>query len=231
MREILAEGESVLMKNAPDRTLVGVVAQEPIRLAGLVSAFETHPSIGTVVADLNSLLENIAVHVLLLDISQNPQWIDTQIAAKRVRPDILQVVLGPMADDEMVMRSIIAGARGYLDLNSDTAAVLAATEIVLKGWIWAPRRLLAKLIDRLIGQQTTQVAASTLLLSRRERQVLDLIMAAFSNREIAETLGIEERTVKSYVASLLRKSGAENRVALSVQATQESMRKQRDHDA
>jgi DNA-binding NarL/FixJ family response regulator len=49
-------------------------------------------------------------------------------------------------------------------------------------------------------------------------------MTASSNREIAEELGIEERTVKAYVASLMRKSGVDNRVSLSVQATQESMR-------
>jgi len=65
------------------------------------------------------------------------------------------------------------------------------------------------------------------IFSPRERQVLDLIMAACSNREIAMRLGIEERTVKAYVASLMRKTGMENRVALSVQATQVSMRELR----
>jgi len=40
-------------------------------------------------------------------------------------------------------------------------------------------------------------------------------------------LGIEERTVKAYVASLMRKTGMDNRVSLSVQATQVSMREQR----
>jgi DNA-binding NarL/FixJ family response regulator len=57
--------------------------------------------------------------------------------------------------------------------------------------------------------------------------VLDLIMTACSNREIASELGIEERTVKAYVASLMRKTGADNRVSLSVQATQNMMREQR----
>ena len=54
--------------------------------------------------------------------------------------------------------------------------------------------------------------------------MLDLIMTARSNREIGEELGIEERTVKAYVASLMRKTGTDNRVALSVQATQDSLR-------
>jgi DNA-binding NarL/FixJ family response regulator len=83
------------------------------------------------------------------------------------------------------------------------------------------------LIDRLLSQPGAGVTAISPVLSPRERQVLDLIMAARSNREIAEELGIEERTVKAYVASLLRKTGADNRVSLSVQATQDSLREAR----
>ena len=55
-------------------------------------------------------------------------------------------------------------------------------------------------------------------LTERERQVLELITMAQSNREIAEELGIEERTVKMYVARLMRKTGADNRIKLSISA-------------
>jgi DNA-binding NarL/FixJ family response regulator len=48
--------------------------------------------------------------------------------------------------------------------------------------------------------------------------VLKLLVAARSNREIARTLGIEERTVKAHVAKLMRKVGVENRIALSIYA-------------
>jgi DNA-binding NarL/FixJ family response regulator len=58
--------------------------------------------------------------------------------------------------------------------------------------------------------------------------VLELIMSGSSNREIATVLGIEERTVKAYVTSLFRKTGAENRVSLSVQATQDYLRAPRN---
>jgi len=55
-------------------------------------------------------------------------------------------------------------------------------------------------------------------LTDREQQVLDLILLARSNREIADELGIEERTVKSHVGKLMRKIGAENRIELSIRA-------------
>jgi DNA-binding NarL/FixJ family response regulator len=98
----------------------------------------------------------------------------------------------------------------------------------MHGGIWAPRRLLSLLIDRLLNQNYGSIALATPILSPRERQVLNLIMTARSNREIGEELGIEERTVKAYVASLMRKTGTDNRVSLSVQATQGSMRTHRE---
>jgi DNA-binding NarL/FixJ family response regulator len=55
-------------------------------------------------------------------------------------------------------------------------------------------------------------------LTVREQQVLDLILLARSNREIAQQLGIEERTVKAHVGRLMRKTGAENRIELSIKA-------------
>jgi predicted transcriptional regulator len=53
--------------------------------------------------------------------------------------------------------------------------------------------------------------------------VLKLLVAARSNREIARTLGIEERTVKAHVAKLMRKVGVENRIALSIYAVTNSI--------
>ena len=55
-------------------------------------------------------------------------------------------------------------------------------------------------------------------LTAREEQVLQLLLLARSNREIAGELGIEERTVKAHVGKLMRKIGAENRIELSMRA-------------
>jgi DNA-binding NarL/FixJ family response regulator len=57
----------------------------------------------------------------------------------------------------------------------------------------------------------------------RETEVLKLLVAARSNREIARTMGIEERTVKAHVAKLMRKVGVENRIALSIYAVTNSI--------
>ncbi len=94
--------------------------------------------------------------------------------------------------------------------------VRKAVEIVTSGSIWAPRRLLSKLIDRLLKVPDAVPAAGGPTLTARERQVLELILTARSNREIAAKLGIEERTVKAYVGRLMKKTGSDNRIKLSM---------------
>jgi DNA-binding CsgD family transcriptional regulator len=60
-------------------------------------------------------------------------------------------------------------------------------------------------------------------LTDREQQVLELILLAQSNREIARQLGIEERTVKAHVGRLMRKTGADNRIELSMRALNQEL--------
>jgi DNA-binding NarL/FixJ family response regulator len=123
-------------------------------------------------------------------------------------------VIGPEGNDELVLESIVAGARAYLELTADAEAVKNAIETVTAGSIWAPRRLLSKLIDRLLKGPDTSLTNPRPHLTDREHQVLECIMQACSNREIAQQLGIEERTVKAHVGRLMRKTGTENRTEL-----------------
>ena len=102
--------------------------------------------------------------------------------------------------------------------------VRKAIDVVTEGSIWAPRRLLSQLIDRLSKGRDTSLTASAPQLTERERQVLELILMARSNREISAQLGIEERTVKAYVGRLMRKAGTDNRIKLSMSALSLSLK-------
>jgi len=196
-------------------------------LLGLISAFEEHSSIRIHLGEMDVLLADRSLHYLILDVSCNSTWQEWPMKVRKTRPDLQQILLGPTADEEVMMRSIAQGVRAYLDSNCGPLAVRQAVEAVIDGYIWAPRRILTKLIDRLLSRGGATATMTAPVFSPREQQVLNLIMTACSNREIAEELGIEERTVKAYVASLMRKTGAENRVMLSVQATQSVMREHR----
>lgn len=200
---------------------IGVLAGEPIRLAGLSTVFEEAPEDGKphlvpVVGALQELLADPRLLYMVVDFNSSDEGMKTLEKVKRSRPAMRQIVIGPEHDDELVLKAITAGARAYLDSSADPHTVRMAIDIVVSGSIWAPRRLLSRLIDRLLGVNEGGDSLKTLQLTQRERQVLDLILLARSNREIAEELGIEERTVKAHVGRLMRKTGAENRIELSV---------------
>jgi DNA-binding NarL/FixJ family response regulator len=116
------------------------------------------------------------------------------------------VVFTAHDSDEEVFRAIRGGARGYLLKGSPAAEIAAAIRQVHAGESYLSPRIAAKLV-----KSTTQPRGRTGLLSPRERGVLRLVAAGLSNRQIAETLSISERTVKFHVTAIFNKLGAENR--------------------
>jgi DNA-binding NarL/FixJ family response regulator len=209
------------MSRNPDPIRIGLVADEPIRLAGLKSIFEQpaqEPQLLPVSGSIAELLASAALEYLVVDLNSSSGGLEVLEGIRRVRPDLRLIVIGPAGDDELVVNSIIAGARAYLEASAGPETVRMAIEVVTQGSIWAPRRLLSRLIDRLLKAPVSTSAAASPQLTGREREVLELILLAHSNREIASELGIEERTVKAYVGRLMRKAGADNRITLSMSA-------------
>ncbi len=200
-----------------------MLAGEPIRLEGLATIFEQQPQPGRaqllpVVGNLQNLLTNESIDYLVVDLCESSERLDSLAEIRQARPDLRLIVIGPEGDDQLVMDSIVAGARAYMDGSAGPDVVRQAIEIVISGSIWAPRRLLSTLIDRLLSGSGGGGPLVPPHVTAREREVLDLILLAHSNREIAHELGIEERTVKAHVSRLMRKTGAANRIDLSMWA-------------
>lgn len=212
----------------PEPINIGMVADEPIRLAGLASILDqpqlpSQAKLVPVAGKLRELLQQPELKYLLIDAHSSSSALKTLETVRRVRPDMRLIAIWPAGTDEQVMKSIICGARAYLDVSDSPETVRKAIEVVTEGSIWARRRLLSRLIDRLLEtpEPATQVADAQL--TARERQVLELILKARSNREIARQLGIEERTVRAHLARLMRKAGVDNRIKLSMSVLGKSL--------
>ena len=212
----------------PEPVRIGLVVGEPIRMEGITSVFEEtlgdgHAHLLPVFGSMDELLSSPELGYLVVDMNSKPTGLGTLEQIRRQRPDLRLIVIGPAGNEELVMDSIVAGARAYLDSSAGPQVVRQAIEVVTNGSIWAPRRLLSKLIDRLLKSPDASFTTVSPHLTERELQVLELILMARSNREIAHQLGIEERTVKAHVGRLMKKTGADNRIGLSLRALTHSL--------
>ena len=207
---------------SPSRLRVALLEAEPIRVQGFVTLFQDHPRIEFVVFELAQFLADHEFKLALVGLHGDVLPLPLVGTIHGLRPDVRLIVMGPDADDEVILQAITAGAKAYLEASATPQQVEQAIVIVSQGSIWAPRRVLSIFVDR-ATKSSRAVTPALAQFTAREIQVLKLLVAARSNREIARNLGIEERTVKAHVAKLMRKVGVENRIALSIFAVTNSI--------
>jgi DNA-binding NarL/FixJ family response regulator len=216
-------------RNYAQHLKVGLLAVEPIRRTGLRSILEEIRGLELIDSDLDGLFAAGSLDVAVVSLMVHEEILQT-IERLRVRmPAVRVIVMSEDGDDESVIAAISAGAKGYLQDNATPEEVERAVAMVASGSIWAPRRALSMLVDRMLdnGPLTGRSAPQ---FTHRELEVLQLLVSARSNREIAQALGIEVRTVKSYVGRMMRKVGVGNRIALSMHAAKHALGGGPDHD-
>src|ERR1700733_7349541 len=206
----------------PPRLRVALLEPEPIRLQGFVTLFQDHPRIEFVVFELAQFLADQEFKLALIGLHGDRLPLPMVGTIHGLRPDVRLIVMGPDADDEVILQAITAGAKAYLEASATPLQAEQAIVIVSQGSIWAPRRVLSIFVDR-ATKSSRSTSPALAQFTARETEVLKLLVAARSHREIARTLGIEERTVKAHVAKLMRKVGVENRIALSIYAVTNSI--------
>ena len=123
------------------------------------------------------------------------------------------VVLTTFDGDEDIYRALQAGAKGYLLKGMDLAELSEAIRTVHAGRTRIPPRVAEKLAERMSGATLTA----------REMEVLRLIVAGKSNKDIGNALFISEATVKTHVNSLLSKMGVEDRTQAATTALQRGL--------
>jgi DNA-binding NarL/FixJ family response regulator len=203
---------------------IAVVESDPLRLVGFRSLFESQPDLSMVSATLAELSARDDVDLVLLGGRGGQNLFDLMASLKVSRPDLRIIVTGSGTDDETILKALAAGAKGYVDEAATPEEFVMAIRMVFQGSVWAPRRVISMFIERVTsapGRFFPGGGRGTF--TEREKQVLELLVAGRSNKEIGSALGIEERTVKAHVAKLMRKVGVRNRIALSVHAITNSL--------
>jgi DNA-binding NarL/FixJ family response regulator len=214
------------MKPAPakkPKIRIAVVESDPLRFVGFRALFDSEPDFELVSATIPELATTPNIDLVLLGSRGGQNLFDLMASLKASRPDLRIIVTGSGADDETILKALAAGAKGYVDEAATPAEFNQALRIVHQGSVWAPRRVLSIFIERVTSSPGRIFPAGRVTFTDREKEVLELLVAGRSNKEIGSSLGIEERTVKAHVAKLMRKVGVQNRIALSVHAITHSL--------
>ncbi len=213
------------MKSTPKkpRIRIAVVESDPLRFVGFRTLFDAESDFELFAATLGDLPHRENVDLVLLGSRGGQNLFDLMAGLKATRPDLRIIVTGSGADDETILKAVAAGAKGYVDEAATPAEFVQAIRIVNQGSVWAPRRVLSTFIERVSANPGRIFPAGRVSFTDREKEVLELLVAGRSNKEIGSVLGIEERTVKAHVAKLMRKVGVQNRIALSVHAITHSL--------
>jgi two-component system, NarL family, response regulator DevR len=124
-------------------------------------------------------------------------------------PEIACIMLTSYADDEALIASVMAGAAGYVLKQVGSVDLLDAIRRAGAGQSLLDPALTNRVLERL--RDGPSVDPRIARLTPQERKILDLIAQGFTNRQIAETMFLAEKTVKNYVSNLLAKLGMERR--------------------
>lgn len=167
-----------------------------------------------------AVLDASDVDVLLLDLRMPRRDGIATLEALRARGDQVPVlVLTTFDDDELALKAVRAGARGYLLKDVTLDQLVGAIHTVAAGGTLLQPALTDRLI-RAISERPAEVTGFPRPdpLTDRELETLRLLAAGYSNREIASALHLATGTVKNHVSNVLLKLGVRDRTRAVLRA-------------
>ena len=179
---------------------------------GMRALLETEPAV-EIVAEAADGLEALRLceehhpDLLILDIAM-PRLNGIEVAARsqKMQPPPIAIMLSMHADESYVMRSLYAGARGYLLKDATDEDLLPAIRAVAAGKSFFSPAIAGLLAEDYVQQlQERGLTDSYHLLTDREKEVLQLLAEGRANKEVAVLLDIGVSTIETHRANLMQK--------------------------
>jgi DNA-binding NarL/FixJ family response regulator len=199
-------------RRAPIRTML--VDDHALLREGMRSLLERESSI-SVVGEANTVAEALEgaarcapdVMVVDLKLTAGTEYEGLRLISELTRrhPRVAALVLTTFLDDELVVRAVRSGAKGYVVKDIDTTELVRAIKSVSRGDSAFDPRSAAVVLRAVTGQGNSET------LTEREREVLRLLADGCSNKAIGETLFISPSTVKFHIRNIIRKLGVSKR--------------------
>ena len=200
---------------------------------GIKSLLENETNItvvGEAVDGLDALevVKNLNPDLLILDIRM-PHLTGIEVVEKlRSQNNIIKIIMLSMHEsEEYVLKSIKAGADGYLLKGSSKDEFLKALHTVASGGKYFSGDISSILIGQLTqpiqSSETKTVLEEENLITKREKEILKLLLSGKGNKEIAEALDISKRTAEVHRFNLMKKLKVKNLIELSNKANEFSL--------
>lgn len=175
-------------------------------------------------AECLALVANLKPDVILMDLQMpNMDGITAIGHLRRDHPEIAIVILTTFNEDEMMLRGLQAGARGYLLKDTNRENLLDTIQAAAKGETLLRPEILARVLAVHSSPVTAPVSKNDSALTERELEVLQSASRGERNKEIAYKLGITERTVKAHLQSIYQKFNVDSRAAAVAIAAQQGL--------
>jgi DNA-binding NarL/FixJ family response regulator len=190
-----------------------IVDDHPIMRVGIAAIINAQPRMQVVgqagtAGDAIRLFESLQPDLTLMDLRlPDGSGVETIRRICAISPKAKIIVLTTYEGDEDIHQALDAGARGYIIKGMQHDALVKALQRVHAGQRYLPQVVSEALSSRIPGSH----------LSQREQEVLQLMFAGKSNREIAEELSIKETTVKSHVSVILMRLDVTDRTQAVVE--------------
>lgn len=172
--------------------------------------------------DCMNKLMTVLPDILLLDINMpkmNGLEVLQSIRDRRMKIKVL--VLTVHNEVEYLLKAVDIGVNGYLLKDSESAELKKAILSVIKGEDYIQPSLIPVLNAKMIDRNNDSIKIESL--TRRELEVLKLLAVGMYNKEVAENLGISERTVKNHVSNIFKKICVTDRTQAAVFAIRNNL--------
>ena len=189
------------LRGAAAEAVAGLAVHEADSLEGVLATLEREPDIDLVLLDLHMP----GNHGL------------AGLAAVRAQfPHVAVVVVSANDDPRVVRRALDHGAAGYLPKSSGLDELREAIRAVLGCEQWLPAPLRAAVARTQTSSADAELAARLASLSPQQFRVLTLVAKGLLNKQIADRLDVQERTVKAHLSAIFERLGVRNRTQASV---------------
>ncbi len=130
-----------------ERRRIGLVATDPLRTLGLQAILAANDGLELVALSVPGNSDLAGFALVVIDAGCTDHLFELLAGFRQRYPRLKVIVMGMETEHEYIQRVIGAGAKGYLTHLAKESEIRMALEIVLDGSVWAPRKVLARLID------------------------------------------------------------------------------------